>query len=65
VAHKDFPRWMETTRFVTRTPDSDAFFEKNKANVSAAQATAWKTWLAKTPSERAELTLTPQDAAAL
>jgi hypothetical protein len=62
VTHKDFPNWITTTRYVTRTPDSDAFFERNKANVSSAQSTAWKTWLAKTPGERAELTLMPQDA---
>lgn len=62
VLHKDFPNWVSTTRFVDKTPDSDAFFEKYKESVDKSQATGWKNWLAKTPEERAELTLNPQDA---
>jgi hypothetical protein len=64
VTHKDFPNWMASTRLVNKTPDSDAFFEKNKSGVAAALAAGWKSWLAKTPDERAELTLTPRDAVA-
>jgi len=62
IANKDFPAWISGTRFVDKTPDSDAFFETYKDAVTKSQAAGWKTWLAKTPQERAELTLSPQDA---
>ncbi len=65
VQHKDFPTWMASTKFVEKTAASDAFFEKYKANVDKAQAAGWTTWQDKSPVERAELTLTPQDAVAL
>lgn len=62
IANKDFPVWVSGTRFVDKTPDSDAFFEKYMDAVTKSQASGWKSWLAKTPQERAELTLNPQDA---
>lgn len=64
VVGKDFPNWVAETRFVDKTPDSDAFYEKYKDNIDKSQAAGWKNWLAKSPQERAELTLTPQDAVA-
>jgi hypothetical protein len=64
VVGKDFPGWVADTRFVDKTPESDAFFEKYKDNLTKSQAAGWKNWLAKTPQERAELTLNPQDAVA-
>jgi hypothetical protein len=65
VTAKDFPTWVAETRFVDKTPESDAFFTQYKDNVDKSQAVGWKNWLAKTPQERAELTLTPQDAVAI
>jgi hypothetical protein len=62
VQARDFPSWVSTTRFVERTPESDAFFEKFKDQMDKGQAASWKTWLDKTPKERAELTLNPEDA---
>jgi hypothetical protein len=62
VTNKSFPAWISETRFVENTPEGEALFEKYKDRVAKAQADGWKTWLDKTPQERAELTLTPQDA---
>jgi hypothetical protein len=62
VKNKNFPSWISDTRFVERTSESDDFFEKNKAAVVKSQAIGWKIWLDKTPQERAELTLNPEDA---
>ena len=62
VAGKDFPHWISETRFVEKTPDSDAFFEKYRDAVDKSQAKAWASWQAKTAEERAELTLNPDDA---
>jgi hypothetical protein len=64
VVGKEFPSWVAETRFVDKTPDSDAFFDKYKDTVTKSQAAGWQNWLAKTPQERAELTLNPQDSVA-
>lgn len=62
ITNKDFPKWLSTTSFVDKTAESDAFFETNKERVDKSQAKGWADWLAKTPEERMELTLNPQDA---
>lgn len=63
VKNKDFPEWISSTRFVTKTAYSDTFFsEKQKDAVAKSQAAGWKAWQEKTAQERAELTLNPQDA---
>ncbi|HSI37831.1 MAG TPA: hypothetical protein VK946_02045 [Methylotenera sp.] len=62
ITNKDFPRWISETRFVDKTTDSDAFFEKYNEAVIKSQTSGWKTWLAKTPQQRAELTLNLEDA---
>jgi hypothetical protein len=62
IMNKDFPSWISSTRFVEKTRDSDEFFEKNKDAVAKSQADGLQKWLAKTPQERAELTLNPEDA---
>jgi|SRR5215831_13244995 len=64
VQHRNFPSWVSETSFVDKTPASDEFFEKYKEAVTKSQASGWETWLAKTPEQRAELTLNPQDAVA-
>jgi hypothetical protein len=65
VANKKFPAWISETHFVDKTSESDVFFEKINATVVKSQAAGWTDWLAKSPSERAELTLIPQDAISL
>jgi len=62
VQNKAFANWLAETRFVDKTPASDEYFERWKDRVAESQADGWKTWLAKTPQERAELTLNPEDA---
>jgi hypothetical protein len=62
IKNKDFPTWISGTRFVDKTPYSDEFFAENKESVDKSQAKGWKSWLEKTPDERAELTLAAQDA---
>ncbi|RRS02888.1 hypothetical protein EIP75_18185 [Aquabacterium soli] len=62
VKNKNFPLWLQDTNLVTSTEESSLYFSKYKENVDKGQASGWKNWLAKTPSERAELTLNPQDA---
>jgi hypothetical protein len=62
VKNEKFPSWISETSFVDKTPESDAFFEKHKEAVAKSQADGWMAWLEKTPVERAELTLNPQDA---
>jgi hypothetical protein len=61
VANKDYASWNATTHFVEKTGDGDAFFEKYDDKIVKTQAVGWTDWLAKTPEERAELTLNPQD----
>lgn len=64
IANKDFARWNSDTRFVEQTEEGIAAFDRNKENIDKSQAKGWAKWLAKTPEERAELTLTPADAIA-
>ena len=64
VLSKDFPSWVSSTRFVEKTQEGEARFERIKDAVTKNQAEGWKTWLEKTDKERAELTLGPQDAVA-
>lgn len=64
VTSPNFAKWVADTRVVDKTPDADAFYEANRERVDRSQAAGWQTWLAKTPAERAELTLQPADAVA-
>jgi hypothetical protein len=62
ITNKKFNDWINKTKFVDKTVDSDIWYETYSAAVNESQAKGWGKWLAKTPEERAELTLTPQDA---
>lgn len=64
MVSKDFPSWMSETRFVEKTAESDAYFVKFKDLLDKTQADGWATWQKKNAAQRAELTLTPADAAA-
>lgn len=64
VNNPDFPSWNAVTRFVAMTPDSVEMFEKYKDVVSKTQAEGWKAWNEKSPEQRAELSLNPEDAVA-
>ncbi len=59
---KDFAKWLSITRFVDRTPAADAHFTQFSESVDKAQAAGLAAWEAKTPEERAELTLLVEDA---
>ena len=61
VLNKDFPSWVSSTRFVEKTREGEEHFERIKDAVTKSQAEGLKTWMGKTPQERAELTLNPQD----
>jgi hypothetical protein len=62
VARRDFSLWMTETHFVDSTSDGRAYFETYKKYIDEAQTVGWRSWLAKTDKERAEVTLNPQDA---
>ncbi|MDQ1814935.1 hypothetical protein RBA41_16630 [Massilia sp. CCM 9210] len=64
VNSTDFPSWNSVTRFVAMTPASVEIFEKHKESVSKTQAEGWRVWNEKSPQQRAELTLNPEDAVA-
>lgn len=64
IANKDFVEWNAETRFVEQTEAGLAFFETNRERIDKTQKEGWAKWLAKTPEERAELTLMPADAVA-
>jgi hypothetical protein len=65
VVHPKFNSWWTETRFVEMTPDGIKLFEETmKENIDKTQAKGLQQWQERTPEERAELTLTPQDAVA-
>jgi len=62
--NKDFASWNTETRFVEKTPVSDAHYVQYKDALAKTQAEGWAVWEKKTAEQRAELTLNPADAAA-
>jgi hypothetical protein len=60
--NKDFPSWLSSTHFVTKTPEADAWYATNKQGVMNDQAAALGVWAKKSPEQRAELTLNANDA---
>lgn len=62
VKNRNFPDWVSSTRFVEKTTDGEQHFQQFSQAVDRDQATAWNVWRAKTPEQRAELTLLAQDA---
>jgi hypothetical protein len=61
VANKEFPEWVAITHFVEKTPAADAHDQKFAASFAKAQADGLAAWQAKTPTQRAELTLNVED----
>ena len=63
----DYPKWQSTTRYVEKAPGGDDYFAIPKLvkRGDKAYAKAVIEWQKKTDVERAELTLTPADAAPL
>jgi hypothetical protein len=62
VNNKNFATWNED-KFVDTTPEGRELFDvRFKESIEKSHASGWKTFQAKTPQERAELTLDPQDA---
>ena len=64
VTNTNFPSWLSTTHFVTKTPAADTWYATNKAGVMKDQAAALAVWNKKSPEQRAELTLNANDAIA-
>jgi hypothetical protein len=65
LTSKDYPSWNANTHFVESTPEGVLYFETTiKEAIDKSQAKGWAEWQTKTAEERAELTLTPQDAIA-
>jgi hypothetical protein len=62
VLNKSFPAWISESQFVEKTASTDSFYERFKDSMIKTEAESWKSWLNKTPQEREELTLNPQDA---
>lgn len=62
----DFPKWIKaTTRFVQKSPDAEAYFERWKEQMDKGQEKGLENWQAKTAAEAAELTLNVEDAVPL
>jgi len=63
----DYPNWQSVTRYVETTPTGFAWLDKEKfqKNLGKLQPNARAAWDARTDEERAQLTLTPADAAPL
>jgi hypothetical protein len=63
VQNRNFKTWMNSTQVVNMTPESSSFYETiAKKRADKNQADALNKWTLKTPQERAELTLSPEDA---
>jgi hypothetical protein len=62
----DFPKWLEQTRWVEKTPEADAFFSTERISnaIDTGLQTAISNWQSKSAVEAAELTLNPGDAVA-
>jgi hypothetical protein len=63
----DYQKWQSATRYVEKTAAADEYFANpdNVKKIDKAYAKAVIAWDKRTDAERAELTLTPIDAAPL
>lgn len=56
-----FNAWKNSTSFVVKTAEADAWYAKYKAMVDEAEASSMKEWQAKDAAQKAELTLNSAD----
>ena len=57
----DFAHWLSDTKISVADAKRAAWFESKKKRIDKAQANAQKLWDGKTPEQRLELTLSPDD----
>ncbi len=62
VANPKFGEWLSDAKWITRTPAMDAWNEQTAPKADEVQAKGLVEWNAKTPEQRAELSLTRADA---
>lgn len=58
---RDFASWLAGTKLVETTPASEQWARDNNAEVLEKYHEYWPKWLGKTPAEKEELTLRPDD----
>ncbi|MGH8049765.1 MAG: hypothetical protein ACREPB_03790 [Arenimonas sp.] len=56
-----FRNWITETEIIRKTSAMDNVYKKKKKRVNKIQAKSWPTWAARTPEQRAELTLLKED----
>lgn len=62
ASNPQFESWKKDASFVVKTPEADAWYAKYKQDfVDKGQEKGWAEWQAKTPEQRAELTLNRND----
>ncbi len=54
-------QWKSSTQLMLKTPESDAWYESNKASVESKRQQYWPVWQQKTPEELVRRTLSPED----
>lgn len=57
----DFTKWVNSTKLVHNTKESEAWYANNKASVKSKQLEYWPVWQQKTPEDLARRTLNPDD----
>lgn len=61
VQSADFTKWMASGEYVSMNPESQAWYEKNKASVADKKADYLVKWNKMLPKDRAELVLHAED----
>lgn len=56
-----FSSWVSETEIINKTSTMDKLYKKKKKQIDKVQAKSWPVWIAKTPEQRAELTLLKED----
>ena len=57
----DFTKWLNSTKLVHNSEESEAWYANNKDSVKSKQLDYWPVWQQKTPEDIAKRTLNPQD----
>ena len=60
-ANPQFNVWKAQTTDAKKTPANEKYASKQAKRVARSQEKSWKTWQAKTPAQRAELSLKKED----
>lgn len=57
----DFQKWIDETKLLVKRPDSDAWFEQNRAKYRDIYQRYWKKFQTKSAAQKQERTITPAD----